>query len=99
MAYLRLATHPAVFANPLSLVEAIGNIEQCSPGRTSVPRAKERRSGRSVREVADDALPTGDLVPDAHLVALMAENGVPTIGTRDRDFRRFPRIEVRDPFE
>jgi predicted nucleic acid-binding protein len=49
--------------------------------------------------VADDALPSGNLVPDAHLVTLMAENDVRTIWTRDRDFRRFPRIEVRDPFE
>ena len=28
MAYLRIATHPAVFARPLSIVEAAGNIEQ-----------------------------------------------------------------------
>ena len=37
-------------------------------------------------------------MPDAHLVALMLENDVRTIWTRDRDFRRFSRIEVRDPF-
>jgi hypothetical protein len=30
--------------------------------------------------------------------SLLAENDVRTIWTRDRDFRRFPRIEVRDPF-
>jgi predicted nucleic acid-binding protein len=28
----------------------------------------------------------------------MLENDVRTIWTRDRDYRRFPRIEVRDPF-
>ena len=67
-------------------------------------RAHVRSSGegeafwRSFREVADDALPTGNIVPDAHLAALMLENEVRTILTRDRDFRRFPRLEVRDPF-
>ena len=99
MAYLRIATHPAVFARPLSIVEAVGNIEQL----LARPHVRTTGEGeafwRSFRDVADDALPSGNLVPDAHLVTLMAENDVRTIWTRDRDFRRFPRIEVRDPFE
>jgi uncharacterized protein len=37
-------------------------------------------------------------VPDAHLVALMLENGVRTIWTRDRDYRKFTSIRVRDPY-
>ena len=49
-------------------------------------------------EIAADAGVTGKLVTDSHLVALMQENGVRTIWTNDRDFRRFDRIEVRDPF-
>jgi uncharacterized protein len=40
---------------------------------------------RRFRQVADDARPTGNLVPDAHLAALMLEHGVRTIVTRDRD--------------
>ena len=99
MAYLRIATHPAVFARPLSIVEALGNVEQL----LARPHVRTTGEGepfwRSFRDVADDALPSGNLVPDAHLVALMVENDVRTIWTRDRDFRRFPRIEVRDPFE
>ncbi len=98
MAYLRIATHPAVFAHPLSMVEAIGNIEQLL-ARPHVRTTGEAETfWRSFREVADAALPSGNLVPDAHLVTLMRENEVRTILTRDRDFRRFPRIEVRDPF-
>lgn len=99
MAYVRIATHPAVFARPLSIAEAIGNIEQL----LARPHVRTTGEGeafwRTFRDVADDAFPSGNLVPDAHLVALMAENDVRTIWTRDRDFRRFPRIEVRDPFE
>jgi toxin-antitoxin system PIN domain toxin len=98
MAYLRIATHPAVFARPLSMVEATSNIEQL------LARPHIRTTGetdafwRAFREIADDALPSGNLVPDAHLVALMTENDVRTIWTRDRDYRRFSRIEARDPF-
>lgn len=98
MAYLRIATHPAVFARPLTFVEAVGNIEQL----LARPHVRTTGEGeafwRAFREVADDAMPSGNLVPDAHLVALMQENEVRTMLTRDRDFRRFPRIEARDPF-
>jgi uncharacterized protein len=99
MAYLRIATHPAVFTRPLSITEAVGNIEQL----LARPHVRTTGEGeafwRSFRDVAGDALPSGNLVPDAHLVALMLDNDVRTIWTRDRDFRRFPRIEVRDPFK
>ena len=98
MAYLRIATHPAVFARPLSIAEAVGNVEQLL-ARPHVRTTGESESfWRSFRDVSDDALPWGNLVPDAHLATLMLENDVRTILTLDRDFRRFPRIEVRDPF-
>jgi len=98
MAYLRMATHPAIFTRPLSIAEAVGNVEQLL-ARPHVRTTGEAEAfWRRFREVADDALPSGNLVPDAHLVALMLENDVRTIWTRDRDYRRFGHIEVRDPF-
>ena len=51
-----------------------------------------------LRVVADEVSPRGNLVPDAHLVALMRENGVESIWTRDRDFFKFEGIRVLDPF-
>lgn len=98
MAYLRIATHPAIFARPLTVVEAIGNVEQLLVRPHVRTTGEQERHWERFREVADDAMPAGNLVPDAHLVALMLENDVRTIWTRDRDYRRFARIEVRDPF-
>ena len=98
MAYLRIATHPAVFARPLTAVEAIGNVEQLLARPHVRTTGEQERFWGRFREVADDAAPSGNLIPDAHLVALMLESDVRTIWTRDRDYRRFPRIEVRDPF-
>ena len=98
MAYLRIATHPAVFTRPLSLDEAVGNVEQLL-GRPHIRSPGEQdRFWLRYREVARDAVPTGNLVSDAHIVALMLEHDVRTIWTRDRDFRRFRGIKVRDPF-
>lgn len=39
----------------------------------------------------------GNLVSDAHLVALVRQHGVETIWTSDRDFRRFDGIRPLDP--
>jgi toxin-antitoxin system PIN domain toxin len=99
MAYLRVATHPAVFDRPLSTGDAIANIEALLSRPHVRAPGEQPEFWRRYRSVADDALPAGNLVPDAHLVALMAENEVRTIWTHDRDFRRFKGIEVRDPFD
>jgi toxin-antitoxin system PIN domain toxin len=98
MAYLRLSTHPSVFARPLSLEEASANIERLlrlphvqSPG-------EQEGFWDVYRGVASDVDARGNLVPDAHVTALMIQNGVRTIWTHDRDYRKFTGIEVRDPF-
>ena len=99
VAYLRIATHLAVFARPLSADEALGNIDQLLVRSHVQSPGEGDRFWSRYREVARDAVPTGNLVADAHVVALMLENDVRTIWTRDRDFRRFSGIEIRDPFD
>lgn len=98
MAYLRIATHPAIFDRPLSHADARANLDAL----LDLPHVRVVGEGetfwRRFAEVADDVAPTGNLVPDAHLVALMLENGVRTIWTRDRDYRKFTGIRVRDPY-
>jgi uncharacterized protein len=98
MAYLRIATHPAVFAQPLPAADAIANIEALLDRPHVRAPGEQPEFWPRYRAVAVDAAPTGNLVSDAHLVALMLQNEVRTIWTHDRDFRRFKGIEVRDPF-
>jgi toxin-antitoxin system PIN domain toxin len=98
MAYLRIATHPAVFTQPLAASDAIANIEALLDRPHVRAPGEQPEFWPRYRAVDDDAAPTGNLVPDAHLVALMLQNEVRTVWTHDRDFRRFRGIEVRDPF-
>jgi toxin-antitoxin system PIN domain toxin len=98
MAYLRIATHPAVFGRPLPHADARANIEALLDLPHVQASGEQDAFWRRFIEVADDVAPTGNLVPDAHLVALMLENGVRTIWTHDRDYRKFRGITVRDPF-
>jgi toxin-antitoxin system PIN domain toxin len=98
MAYLRVSTHPSVFERPLPPEEATANVERLLRLPHVQSPAEQERFWEIYRGVADDADARGNLVSDAHLVALMIQNGVGTIWTHDRDYRRFTAIEVRDPF-
>jgi len=98
MAYLRIATHPAVFARPLSHADARANLQALLDLPHVHAVGEDDSFWSRFTEIADDVAPTGNLVPDAHVAALMLANGVRTIWTRDRDFRTFAGIRVRDPF-
>lgn len=99
MAYLRIATHPVVFEKPLPPADAVANIDRLLALPHVQTVGEQDRFWHSYRRLAGEADARGNLVPDAHLVALMVENGVRTIWTHDRDYRRFDGIETRDPFD
>lgn len=98
MAYLRIATHPAIFKAPLPLSEAAANIDRLLDLPHVQTAGEHPRFWRRFQTLAADADARGNLVPDVHIVTLMSENGVRTIWTHDRDYRRFRSIEIRDPF-
>lgn len=97
LGYLRIATSPRILRTPVPTSEAVRNVEALlslphvvAPGeREGFWRAYVASGGSSAR---------GNAVPDLHLAALMRENGVRTLYTRDRGFRRFEFLDVRDPF-
>jgi toxin-antitoxin system PIN domain toxin len=97
--YLRMATHPSIFANPLDHATAVANVESLIGFPHIRTVAEGDQYWRSYRSVTDDVPVRGNGVPDAQLVALMVEHGVGSIWSRDRDFRKYSPIVVRDPFE
>ncbi len=69
---------------------------------TSLPNARlltytERHLGLLERILAESSA-SGNLVYDAHLVALAIEHGVDEILTFDGDFSRFRQVRSRHPF-
>ena len=97
LGYLRIVTHPGILTNPLSPVTAMRNIESLLD-RPHVRAPGEADGFWSVFRSTAGERPRGNDVPDAHLAALMRQHGVRLLYTRDRDFRRFDGIDVRDPF-
>jgi toxin-antitoxin system PIN domain toxin len=97
--YLRLATHPAIFANPLTPDQAEQNVESL----LALPHARvlsEKDGFWDVyRDVAKDLAVRGNDVPDTHVAALLRQHDVPTLYTNDRDFRKFDFLKVVNPLE
>jgi uncharacterized protein len=97
MGYLRIVTHPGILPAPLTPPEATANIAALL-ARGHVRAQGEIDDFWKLYLAASGARARGNDVPDAQLAALMRQNGVRVIYTRDRGFRRFDEIEVRDPF-
>lgn len=99
MAYLRIATHPAIFDHPLGADEALANVENL----LRLPQVRVLSEGPEFfalyRELADAHAPKGNLVPDAHLACLLRSNGVKTLYTLDHGLRRFDFLRVERPWD
>lgn len=98
MAYLRIATHPSIFAAPLSPQEALGNVTALL-ALPHVRAVSELDNFIDVyKHVTSDVTVRGNLVPDAHVATILFQHGVGTLYSNDRDFRKFETLDVRDPF-
>lgn len=97
-AFVRIATHPRVFAAPLSPDAACDQVTAwLSAPAAWVPVPTERHA-----EVFSDLVRrhrvVGPLVTDAHLAALAIEHGL-VIASTDADFARFREARWLDPLE
>lgn len=95
MGYLRIVTHPTILERPLAPATAIENMTRLL-ARPHIRAAGEGERFWSLYQ-SEGGKARGNAVADTQLVALMREHGVATIYTRDRGFRRFDGITVRDP--
>jgi uncharacterized protein len=97
MAYLRMSTHPAIFARPLQPDEAMRNVDALLRLPHCRVITEDEGFWSSYLELTSVVPTRGNLVPDAHLAAILLRNGVTTLYTHDRDLRKFPFLDVRDP--
>jgi toxin-antitoxin system PIN domain toxin len=95
LGYLRIVTHPAILRRPLSANDAMRNISSLLQQPHVRVAGETERFWEAFESIAPPHV-RGNDVPDAHLVALMRQNGVRSIYTRDRGFRRFDGLDVLD---
>jgi len=95
-AFLRLATHRAIFPAPYSIAEAT-RIADAWLGRPMVVVLEPGpRYWAIARPLLEESNARGALVADALLAALALEHGA-TLATHDLDFRRFEGLSLLDP--
>jgi len=98
LGFIRVATHPSIFAHPLSAEAAEDAVERLLSRPYVLVGGELEDFWGAYRRAGVGLRPRANLVSDAHLVALMHQHGVSTIWSNDRDFRKFSDISVKDPF-
>lgn len=96
--FLRVVTHHRVFEPPSSIEEALDAVVAFLEPPVVRVLAETPAHAEILRQVLVGSRVSGNLVHDAHLVALAIEHGVHEILTLDDDFRRFPQVSARNPF-
>ncbi len=96
--FLRVVTHHRVFDPPSSIREAMQAISDLIAPPVARLLSETPRHSSILQGLLADSPVTGNLVHDAHLVALALEHGVHEILTLDSDFARFPQVAHRNPF-
>jgi hypothetical protein len=92
--FLRVVTHPRVFKEPSPIDIAWRFCGDVFAFPNAVLLAETARHAEVLDRLLADVEPTGNLVHDAHIAAVMIEHGVREIVSNDADFRRFPGIRV-----
>ena len=94
--FVRLATDRKVFPDPTTLGEAFSYLRSLRDQPSHVPLSPGPRHLDLLEQICRDADATGDLVPDAQLVAVAVEHGAEVVSF-DRDFARFPDLRWSRP--
>lgn len=95
-AFLRIATHPRVFHEPLSPEKAWAVVEDWIASPSAWTPTPTPRHAQALGSLMTTHRITGDLVTDAQLAALAIEHGL-TIYSTDSDFARFPEVGWTNP--
>ena len=96
--FLRVVTHPRVFAQPSGLDEALAFVADVRDQPNCVVVQPGPRHWSIFEHLCRTAQVKGNLVPDAYLAALAIESGSEWI-TTDRDYARFAQLSWRHPFD
>lgn len=92
--FVRVVTHRQIFANPSSLDQAMEFLEALLESPTVRLLSPGPRYFPLFSRQARHADARGNLIFDAQIAAVCGEHGASRLLTTDRDFHRFPGVEV-----
>jgi hypothetical protein len=95
--FLAIVTHPRIYAPPTPLDKAVDQVEAWIESPSVVLLSEAEDYWMQLRPVLVSGKVSGPQIHDARIAALCKDHGVTELWTADRDFGRFPDIQVRNP--
>jgi len=95
-AFIRIATNPRVFENPLSLEQALTRVQSWLDQPCTRVIGPTERHWIVFQQMLEEGQAIANLVTDAHLAALAIEHGCELAST-DSDFARFSKLKWKNP--
>lgn len=97
-AFLRITTNQRAFPAPLSTKEAATIVTEWLERPQTVVLTPGEKHWSIFQDLLKSGQATGPLVMDAHLAALALEHGA-ALASTDRDFSRFPGLQLINPLQ
>jgi len=95
--FLRVSTHPRVFANPLTTKQAAHFIQSLREAPNHLLLSETAFHAEVFHNALHEAPRlSGNILHDFHTAVLMREHGISEIVTFDRDFRTFPWLSIKE---
>jgi len=95
--FLAIVTHPRIFRPPTPLPQALDQVDAWLEAPTLSVLAESELHWAELRESLSAAQAAGPQVHDARIAALCLQHDVRTLWSADRDFGRYPALNVVNP--
>lgn len=95
-AYLRIATNPRVYQNPLTIDQATKRVESWMKQPCLRLVQPTPSHWKIFQKMMKEGQAKANLVPDAHIATIAIENGC-VLYSFDNDFSRFPDLKWKNP--
>jgi uncharacterized protein len=95
--FLSVVTNSRIFSLPTASSEALDQIDAWLESPSVVLLAESGQHWPELRAIVLAARVTGRLIHDARIAALCKQHGVRELWSADRDFSRFPDLNVVNP--
>ena len=95
--FLSIVTHPRIFRPPTSLSAALDQVDAWLESPTLTLLSESELHWVELKGLLTSARVMGPMVHDARVAALCLQHGVRELWSADRDFGRFPALNVINP--
>jgi len=95
--FVGIVTHPRIFDPPTPLGRALEQVSAWLASPSLVVLAEGAGYWDTLLQVLTASKVVGPQVHDARVAAICLQHGVRELWTADRDFSRFPTLNVRNP--